>query len=74
LFHILFELYLVQQTVIGSNLALLSLTNAGFVLIHISSKSYCLSVLITSNVFRYYACMEYFSLQCHFSIHVCIVQ
>jgi len=55
LFHILFELYLVQQTVIGSNLALLSLTDAGFVLIDISSKSYCLLVLITSNVFRYYA-------------------
>jgi len=50
LFHILFELYLVQQTVIGSNLALLSLTNAGFVLIDISSKSYCLSAAVCALV------------------------
>lgn len=37
------------QTVIEASLALLTLINVGFVLIDVSSKPYCLSVLVTSN-------------------------
>jgi len=49
IFYLKFVWY--RQTVIGSNIALFRLTNVGFILIIISSKSYSLSVLITSNNF-----------------------
>jgi len=81
IFYLKFVWY--RQTVIGSNLALFRLTNVGFVLIIISSKAYCLSVLVTSNnfpvlhvkkiIFLAFIGMEYFFLEYHFSFHVCLV-
>lgn len=49
IFYLKFVWY--RQIMFGSNLALFRLTNVGFLLIIISSKSYCLSVLITSSNF-----------------------